>query len=277
MSFDVDYAPVLDVDTNPDNPVIGDRSLGRDPSVVGRLACAVIAGLREAGAGACGKHFPGHGDTDTDSHFALPRVDHDLDRLQAIEWPPFAAAVEAGLDAVMSAHVLVPVLDRERPGTLSAVVLSRLRDELGFGGVIVSDDIDMKALADRFAPADIAALGLEAGIDVFLACNRPAVAIELYRGIVHAVEQGRISHEVLLDAADRADGWYRRWWRPPSPPEALQRWVGCVAHQPPPPSGAGTSTTSERARPGTDRGSRRASARAGGGSPCACAWCPAPR
>ena len=147
VGIDVDFAPVLDVDTNPDNPVIGDRAFGSRPEEVGRLGAAFVRGMQGAGVGACGKHFPGHGDTAIDSHLDLPSVEHDLERLRRVEWPPFAAAIEAGVDAIMTAHVLVPALDAEHPGTLSPEVLGRLRDELGFQGVIVSDDIEMKAVA----------------------------------------------------------------------------------------------------------------------------------
>src|SRR5690606_22344787 len=141
--------PVLDVDTNPKNPVIGDRSFGSTSQAVATHGAAFIRGLLSADISGCGKHFPGHGDTDVDSHLALPVVEHELRRLQAVEWPPFAAAIEAGVPAIMTAHVLTPCLDERVPATLSARVLSRLREELRFRGVVVSDDLDMKAVASN--------------------------------------------------------------------------------------------------------------------------------
>ena len=162
MNFDIDFAPVLDVDTNPKNPIIGDRAFSHDPKLVAAHGAALIKGLQENGVGACGKHFPGHGDTDVDSHLALPSVGHEMGRLRDIEWPPFAAAIKAGVGAIMTAHVVVEALD-EMPATLSHRALQHLRDELQFKGCIVSDDIEMKAVADQYTPTEMAELGLKAG------------------------------------------------------------------------------------------------------------------
>ena len=152
LGIDLDFAPVVDVDTNPDNPVIGDRSFSRSPEDVGRHAVALIRGLQGEGVAACAKHFPGHGDTDVDSHLALPKVDHSLERLREVELPPFAAAAKAGVASVMTAHVIVSALDADRPATLSPTAISLLRDEIGYDGVVFSDDLDMKAVADHFTP-----------------------------------------------------------------------------------------------------------------------------
>ncbi len=230
LNFDVDYAPVLDVNTNPQNPVIGDRAFSADPHEVARLGVALIEGLQEGGIGACGKHFPGHGDTDKDSHHDLPFVDHDLDRLREVEWPPFAAAVASGLGAVMTAHVVVRPLDEERPATLSPRVLTYLRAELGFGGVILSDDIEMKAVADRFSPADIGLSGFAAGVDVFLACHKPEVILALYRALVHAVEDGTISHEALRERERRVLAWRNRFFRAPQGYAKTKHLLGPLAH-----------------------------------------------
>jgi beta-N-acetylhexosaminidase len=230
MNFDVDYAPVLDVDTNPKNPVIGDRSFSRDPRQVAELGAAFIRGLQGAGVGGCGKHFPGHGDTDVDSHLALPKVTHELDRLREVEWPPFVAAIEAGVGAIMSAHVVVESLDRV-PATLSPKILrGTLRGELAFEGVIVSDDVDMKAVADAYSPEELAVQGLLAGIDVFLSCRNPATIVGLYRGIVRAVEDEIISHDALLEAAGRAKKWRSRYWQPAVDPRLHMGVVGALAH-----------------------------------------------
>jgi beta-N-acetylhexosaminidase len=170
--FNCDFAPVLDVDSNPRNPVIGDRSFGRDPRLVARLGVAFAAGLEEAGVLACGKHFPGHGDTDLDSHLALPIVRRPLRELSRIELSPFRAAIRAGIPMLMTAHVVYRALDPDHPATVSAVILrDLLRDRLGFRGVVVSDDLAMHALDGVGAAEDVALRCLEAGCDWLLACQ----------------------------------------------------------------------------------------------------------
>lgn len=171
LRIHLDFAPVVDVDTNPANPVIGDRSFGRDPARVARHAVAVIEALQEGGVAACAKHFPGHGDTDLDSHLALPRLRHDLDRLREVELPPFVAAAAAGVASVMSAHVVFEAIDPKRPATLSPDVMALLRDELGYEGVVFSDDLEMKAVADHFGPRVLVRGALEAGVDGLLVCS----------------------------------------------------------------------------------------------------------
>jgi beta-N-acetylhexosaminidase len=164
--IDLDLAPVVDVNSDPRNPVIGVRSFGADPALVARHTTAYVEGLQSAGVGACAKHFPGHGDTAVDSHLGLPTVDVGLDVLLARELVPFAAAVRAGTLAVMTSHVLLPALDADRPATLSPAVLGLLRGELGFDGLLVSDAVDMAgASAGRGEPA-AAVLALAAGCDL---------------------------------------------------------------------------------------------------------------
>lgn len=164
-----DFAPVLDVHTNPDNPVIGNRAFGTTPEAVTAHALAFWRGLRGAGVVGCGKHFPGHGDTRTDSHLDLPVVDQPLERLRRVELAPFAAAAKAGMEALMTAHVVFPALDGELPATLSRRILTELlRHELGFTGVVVSDDLGMKAVADRYSIEDLAVGAVAAGADVLL-------------------------------------------------------------------------------------------------------------
>ncbi len=230
LNFDIDYAPVLDVATNPKNPVIGDRSFSSDPKRVAALAAAFIHGLEGAGVGGCGKHFPGHGDTDKDSHLELPKVEHELGRLRETEWPPFTAAIRAGVGAIMTAHVVVTPLDEELPATLSARVLRHLREELRFRGVIVSDDVEMKALADHFPLRTMAGRGMNAGIDAFLACHKPEVVLELYRGIVQAVEEEEISHQTILTAEKRVLAWRDRFYQPPRPWRETKLLIGPGAH-----------------------------------------------
>jgi beta-N-acetylhexosaminidase len=184
-----DFAPVLDVHTNPANPVIGNRAFGVTPEPVAAHAVAFWRGLRAAGVVGCGKHFPGHGDTRTDSHLELPVVDHDLARLRAVELAPFAAAARAGMDSIMTAHVLYPALDADRPATLSRRILTDLlRGELGFRGVIVSDDLGMKAVADRWPIEELAVGSIDAGADHLLIREPAARQIAAHEALVRAAE-----------------------------------------------------------------------------------------
>jgi beta-N-acetylhexosaminidase len=172
LGFDIDFAPVLDVHTNPANPIIGDRAFGTDAELAARRALAFARGLDAAGVLACGKHFPGHGDTATDSHLELPRVDHTWDRLEAIELVPFQRAAAANLPMIMTAHVVFAALDAGRPATLSeAVVTGLLKNKIGYKGVIVSDDLDMNAIAAHMGADAAAVQAIRAGCDVLLLCR----------------------------------------------------------------------------------------------------------
>jgi beta-N-acetylhexosaminidase len=204
LGVDIDFAPVLDVHTNPANPIIGDRAFGRDAATVTRRALAFARGLDAAGVLACGKHFPGHGDTDTDSHLALPRIDHDWARLDSVELAPFKAAAAAGLPMVMTAHVVFGALDAERPATLSEqVITGLLRDRLGYRGVIVSDDLDMKAIAATMG-ADRAAVGaIRAGCDVVLLCCDEANQQLAEEGLIKAGEGDSELRRRIGESAER--------------------------------------------------------------------------
>jgi len=171
----LDFAPCVDVDTNPDNPVIGDRSFSRDASRVAEHARHFVSAMQLAGVAACAKHFPGHGDTAGDSHFELPRLEHDLKRLREVELPPFRAAVEAGVASLMTAHISFPALDGDRPATLSPPIMAICREELGFDGVVFSDDLEMKAVADRYTPEELVSGALESHVDAFLVCSDAAL------------------------------------------------------------------------------------------------------
>ncbi len=205
--INLDFGPVADVNTNPDNPVIGTRSFGTDPQRVAAHVAAWVGGLQEAGVAACAKHFPGHGDTAQDSHLELPTVDVDLATLTARELVPFAAAVEAGIASVMTSHIVVPAIDAELPGTLSAPVLGLLRDGLGYDGVIVSDALDMAGASAGRGIAEAAVLSLVAGADLLcIGSEKPASLVrETQAAIVAAVESGRLSRERLEDAVARID------------------------------------------------------------------------
>src|SRR3954453_23980034 len=205
VGISLDYTPLLDVLTNPKNPVIGDRALAERAEDVARLGSAIIRTLQGAGIAACGKHFPGHGDTATDSHFELPLVEHPPDRLRRVEFVPFKAAVDAGVATIMTAHVLVPSLDEKRPASLSRkIVFDLLRDELHYEGVILSDDLEMKAIAAGYAVPEAAVMAIEAGCDGLLICSgdhaTQAAALE---AIIHAVESERLPFGRVEDALKR--------------------------------------------------------------------------
>jgi len=217
VGVDQDYAPVVDVDTNPANPVIGDRAFSRDATAVGRLGAALAQGLQAEGVAACAKHFPGHGDTSQDSHQDLPRLPHALERLRQVELPPFRALAQAGVAAVMTAHVVFDALDPRRPATLSPRVMSLLRDEVGFQGCAVSDDLEMKAVAEHFPLEEAAPGSVLAGVDALLVCHRAEVqhrAIDLVRA---AVEDGRIPRARIAEARGRIAGLLRFAGPPPDP------------------------------------------------------------
>jgi len=201
----LDYAPVLDVLTNAKNPVIGDRALAASAEDVGRLGAAIVRTLQAGGVAACGKHFPGHGDTSVDSHLELPLLEHPPDRFRGVEFMPFRAAIQADVATIMTAHVFAPALDEERPATLSRhVVTGLLRQELGFEGVILSDDLEMKAIAATYAVPEAAVLAIEAGCDGVLVCSADydthAATLE---ALVRAVETERLPYARVEDALTR--------------------------------------------------------------------------
>lgn len=175
LGIGLDFAPVVDVATEPSNPVIGDRSFGATPERVSRHGAAFVEGLQAEGVAACAKHFPGHGDTTRDSHHELPTLAHDLERLRRVELPPFRAAIGAGVASVMTAHIVFPALDATCPATLSPAVLSILRRELGFDGVVFSDDLEMRAVADGYGMGERVRGCLAAGVDALLVCSEHAL------------------------------------------------------------------------------------------------------
>ncbi|MBI1875595.1 MAG: beta-N-acetylhexosaminidase [Acidobacteria bacterium] len=205
VGISLDFAPVLDLDTNPHNPVIGDRALGERPDEVARLGAIIIRTLQAHGVAACGKHFPGHGDTSVDSHLDLPVIEHPPDRLRAVEVAPFRAAIAEKVASIMVAHVLVPSLDDQAPASLSrAVVHELLRGELGFDGLILTDDLGMRAVSDRHSTARAAVAAVAAGSDAVLVCDpshdRHAGALE---AIVRSVEAGVLPLRTVDDAIER--------------------------------------------------------------------------
>jgi beta-N-acetylhexosaminidase len=201
LGVHIDYAPILDVNNNPANPVINTRSYGEDPVLAGRLGAAFVRGIQENGMIATGKHFPGHGDTGVNSHLALPVVTASRERLDSLELVPFRAAIAAGLGAMMTFHGAMPALDSTGvPGTLSARVLGDLlREELGFGGLVISDAMDMRGVLDRYGAVEAAKRAVAAGADILI---QPVDVAQTIDAVVAGVAEGRYP-EGRLDASAR--------------------------------------------------------------------------
>ncbi len=216
LGFGIDFAPVLDVASNPQNPIIGDRAFSERPDQVAELGVAFARGLEAEGVAACGKHFPGHGDTHLDSHLALPTVAHALERLLEVEILPFRAAAAAGLAALMSAHVVYSALDLECPATLSRrIATTLLRDELGYRGVLFSDDLEMRALADRMSIEQSAVAAVEAGCDALLVCHEPSLQARAHAALVARAGADPIFLARCTEAVERTLAARRRF--PPRP------------------------------------------------------------
>lgn len=204
VGFTLDFAPVLDVDSNPDNPVIGDRAFGRDPRTVMRCGVAFLQGLQDKNVLACGKHFPGHGDTSVDSHLDLPVVTHDRARLEHIELPPFRAASGAGIASMMTAHIVCEALDPGVPATLSrAICGSLLRAEIGFDGVLFSDDLEMAAIAARYSIEEAAVEAVWAGCDALLVCRSEDLQDRAHEALVKKAEKDRRFRDRCAEAVGR--------------------------------------------------------------------------
>lgn len=216
IGFNLNFAPVLDVDSNPENPVIGDRAFGSDARAVMRHGVAFLQGLQEAGVLACGKHFPGHGDTSLDSHFDLPVIPHDRARLDAVELPPFRAASGAGIASMMTAHVVCEKLDAGVPATLSrAICASLLRSEIGFDGVLFSDDLEMGAIKARYPIEDAAVEAVWAGCDALLVCKDEDAQDRAHEALVRKAESDPRFRDRCVEAATR--GLKIRRLAPPRP------------------------------------------------------------
>lgn len=227
LGINLNFAPVMDVDSNPANPVIGDRAFGREGTSVRTHGVAFFRGLQSAGVAACAKHFPGHGDTETDSHLELPVVRHDASRLRQVELPPFEHAIDAGVATVMTAHVRYEALDPELPATLSPRVLqdllraelARERDDL----VVVSDDLRMKAVSARWPLEEAAVRAVNAGCDLLLACDDDASAHQAcVAALARAAMGSSETRARLTAAAERVTKLRRRWPSRPMAAEALE-------------------------------------------------------
>jgi beta-N-acetylhexosaminidase len=210
IGINLDFAPVLDVNTNPLNPVIGDRAFGDTQEIVVEHALAFASGLHHGGVLTCGKHFPGHGDTDLDSHLALPILRHPLSRLRDVELRPFRAAV-AELPSLMTAHVVFEAIDPSVPATMSpAAIQGLLRKELGFEGAVFSDDLEMKAIADRYSIEEAGVLAIEAGCDLLLVCSGLEAAGRLREALATEASRNQSFRARLTEAVARAYELRRR-------------------------------------------------------------------
>lgn len=226
VGINMDYAPVLDVHTNPQNPIIGDRALSDRPEWVARLGSAIIRAFQEDGIVPVGKHFPGHGDTALDSHLELPYVDRSAAELEATELYPFARTVRDGLEVVMTAHVVYRAWDENHPATFSKKILQGiLREKLGFDGVIVSDDLEMKAIENHFPFESLASLGIGAGIDLFLICNNPGKVRPFQEQMVRALENGGLDAGRASQSVQRIVKLKKRLAPAPSDAPDFQSWA----------------------------------------------------
>jgi beta-N-acetylhexosaminidase len=231
VGINVDFAPVCDVNNNPRNPVVGTRSFGDDPALVARLGAAMVSGLQSAGVAATAKHFPGHGDTASDSHHAAPVIPHRLARLRRVELPPFRAAIEAGVRMVMTAHIVLPGLGggKDTPSTLSPRILQGLlREELRFRGLVVSDAMDMGAIDQGSGLIVDALSALVAGVDLLLLNHELSKSTSVFAALAHAARRRLLPARGIRESARRVLGLKRWLARQERPPLGV---VGCREHR----------------------------------------------
>ena len=234
VGINMNMAPVLDVNSNPDNPVIGDRAFGSVSDVVSEMALVTAAGLQDNKVVACGKHFPGHGDTNADSHKELPVVEASRERLETVEFPPFRRAAAAGIETMMTAHVLYKALDDSLPATLSPDIITHLlREQMQYDGVVLTDDLEMHAIVDHYGPGDAAVRAFLAGCDVLLICKDRDREIAAFESVEKAVASGTIATKRLDQSVTRIQGVKQRYvwpYRPVVISEA-KLIAGCRTHQ----------------------------------------------
>lgn len=234
VGINMNMAPVLDVNSNPANPVIGDRAFGSDPTTVCEMGQATVAGLQDHKVVACGKHFPGHGDTAADSHKELPVVEAPVERLREIELSPFRHAIAHGVATLMTAHVLYRAWDPRLPATLSPTILTTLlRGEMGFDGVVLTDDLEMHAIIDHYGIEEAAVRAFLAGADMLLICQDPARTAAAIQAMERAVEDGTIPAdrlEISLGRIARLKQRFLSAYKPVSLADA-KLVVGCRTHQ----------------------------------------------
>ncbi|MFM8551573.1 MAG: beta-N-acetylhexosaminidase [Nitrospiraceae bacterium] len=226
VGINMNMAPVLDVHTNPANPIIGDRAFGSDPVQVGDLGEATFKGLQDNRVVACGNHFPGHGDTIADSHKELPQVTASRQRLETVELPPFHHAFQRGLASLMTAHVLYPALDEQLPATLSPTILTDLlRGQMGFDGLILTDDLEMRAILDHYGIGEASIRAFRAGADVLLICKEQGLQVDAMDAFTNAVHTGTIPQARVEASLRRVALIKERFLRPYKPADLLSARV----------------------------------------------------
>lgn len=237
VGITLDFTPVLDILTERENPAIGDRALAERADDVARLGSAIIRTLQGEGIAACGKHFPGHGDTRVDSHDDLPLVEHPPDRIDRVELVPFRAAIAANVAGIMTGHLLIPALDSDKPATLSpAIVTGLLKETLGHPGVVFTDDIGMGAISRRYGIVDATVAAVAAGCDIVLMCGTDQdEQMRAIEALVYAVENGTLPLKRVEDALKRHRQVKERFLAPPRPlpltGPALRSLLGRDEHQ----------------------------------------------
>lgn len=233
VGINVNFAPVADINSNPNNPVIGVRAFGNSEDQVSKYVSSFVRGHITQGIAPCVKHFPGHGDTNTDSHFALPTVNDTLESLKTREFKPFQKAFKSGARMVMTAHMLNPNLDPKYPATLSHATLQGvLRDELRYTGLIISDDMEMKAITDHFGLEDAPRLALEAGCDLLIYRSESATR-KAYTALMRFLEEGKLNPEIVIEAAERSQEYKSDFLLPYEKPDLnqLNSHIGIQEHQ----------------------------------------------
>ena len=204
FGYNMNFAPVLDVNSNSRNPVIGDRSFGSDPTQVAQLGISTMHGMMDNGIIPVVKHFPGHGDTVVDSHKALPKVETTLETLRSVELVPFKKAIEEGADAVMVAHILFPALDPDYPSSMSKVIITGLlRNEMQFEGVVITDDLAMGAIVSNYAVPEAAVQSFIAGSDLLLVVSNYKEQLNTFNALIKAIETGEIAEQRLNESVKR--------------------------------------------------------------------------
>jgi beta-N-acetylhexosaminidase len=234
VGINMNMAPVLDINTNAGNPIIGDRAFSTKPATVCELGLATIAGLQDNKIVACGKHFPGHGDTTQDSHLELPVVASTFERMHDLELRPFRHAIDNELATIMTAHVSYPKIDAQFPATLSYIILTDLlRDQLHFKGVIVTDDMEMRAIIDHYGIEDASLKAFQAGADIILICKERDRQVAAMEAMYRAVKDGAISERRLDASLHRIARVKERFLTPyvPADPVAAKSVVGCSRHK----------------------------------------------
>lgn len=233
VGININYAPVVDVNSNPNSPVIKTRAFSDDPEVCGKMGSAVCRGIQKMGVMAVAKHFPGHGDTKEDSHYALARVDKTEEQLEELELIPFRRVIRSRVEAIMTAHILNPKLDSDYPATMSYNTIQvLLREKLRFNRLVISDDLEMKAVADHYGPNDAAVKSIAAGCDLLIYRGDTGLPIAQIEAIIKAVESGEIPMPMFEAALKRIESAKKTYAEQRSPVDVTQvsKHIGLPEH-----------------------------------------------